>query len=114
MRMRICDRCGEQILGSSGYISVFGAKDIEKEYKEALRRKDFCRGCIAEIVEFALNKNVCDECIKEMEEAAALLNAADDEEKGSGNQEELDPNEIDWTEALERMGQPHLKDGSQC
>lgn len=116
MRMRICDRCGEQIHGSSGYftISVFGAKDIEKEYRRSLRGKDFCRECIANIVEFALNKNVCDECIKEMEETTALMNAADDEEKGSGSQEEPDPDEIDWTEALERMEQPGLTGGSQC
>ena len=116
MRMRICDRCGEQILGSSGYfsISVFGAKDIEKEYRKSLRGKDFCRECTANIVEFALNKNVCDECIEEMKETTALLDAVDDEEKGSSNQGEPDPEEIDWSGALKRMEQPSLTDGSQC
>ena len=114
MRMCVCDRCGEKILGRSGRISIFGAKEIEKEYRGSLQGKDFCRECIAEIVKFASNKNTCDECIREMEENAVLLSKADDEKRRSSNQEEPDPDEINWSGALKRMEQSDLTAGSQC
>lgn len=34
---------------------------------------------MAEIVDFALNKNVCDECVQQMTEENAMLREADEE-----------------------------------
>lgn len=103
MRMIICDRCGKEISGNSAGISIHGAETIRRKYGRYLQGKDFCDECIAMIVDFALNGNACDECIREMEENAELLRAADDEKKGSDENKEPDPDEIDWNTAFERM-----------
>lgn len=120
-----CDRCNTEITGLPiRIVPSYGIRNDSKasnELEEGRNEKpfwverfmgrDFCTECIADIADFALNKNVCDECIKEMEENADLLSAAGDEKEGSGSQEEEpDPNGIDWTEALNRMEQPNQPD----
>lgn len=110
----ICDRCMEEITGERVRMApecTGGNPESVKSWRiMRLLRKDFCRACAEEIIDFALNRDACDECMREMEENALM--AADEE--GSGSQEEPDPERIDWNAALDRMEQTGLTDGSQC
>lgn len=78
---------------------------------QQLAGKDFCRDCIADIVDFALNKNTCDECVQQMMDENAMLRETD-EEMGSDAQGEPDPDVLDWNTALNRMEQLNHSDES--
>lgn len=104
-----CDRCGEEITGVPLKMLPTACKglpvdviDEMLQLKEPIRNKVFCRGCIAEIIDFALNKNTCDECVRQMMEENAMLRE-EAEETGPSTKGEPDPDEIDWGKALDRM-----------
>lgn len=84
-----CDRCGEEIAGIPLKMLPTACKglpvdviDEMLQLKEPIRHKVFCKGCIAEIADFALDRNACDECVEQMMEENAMLR-------------ELDPDELD-------------------
>lgn len=63
-----CDKCGEEITGIPLKMLPMACQSLPADVldellllKEPLRYKVFCKGCIAEIADFALNKNTCDE-----------------------------------------------------
>lgn len=93
IRTIICDRCGEQIRSDPVHILINGKRGTIKQYQDLFHQKDFCKECIEEIIDFALNKDACDECMREMEIKAALLRVVDEKE-GSGILKKTDPNAI--------------------
>ncbi len=67
-----CDRCGEEITGIPLKMLPTACQSLPAYVldellvlKEPLRHKVFCKECIAEIADFALNKNTCDECAEQ-------------------------------------------------
>lgn len=104
-----CDRCGEEITGIPLKMLPTACQNIPADMldemlllKEPLRHKVFCKECIAEIADFALNKNACDECVQQMMDENAMLREAA-EETGPSTKIEPDPDEIDRGGALERI-----------
>ena len=94
-----CDRCGEEITGIPLKMLPTACQNIPADaldelllFKEPLRHKVFCKECIAEIADFALDKNACDECVQQMMDENAMLR-------------EPDPDEMDWDRALSGMEQ---------
>lgn len=80
------------------------------QMKAPLQDKVFCKGCIEEIVNFALNKNICDECVQQMMDENAMLREMD-EETGSDPRGETDPDGCDrdiskYWKAIEKYGVP--------
>lgn len=111
MKKYYCDRCGAEIEGESLRMIPSFTKDLSMYMKtkisslmEPLQKMDFCEECLAEIVDFALNKSPCDECVQQMMEENAILRE-EAEETGSSTKIEPDPDEIDWNAALNRMEQ---------
>lgn len=78
---------------------------------QQLAGKDFCRDCIADIVDFALNGKACDECVQQMMEENAMLREEEKEE--SDTQGESDSSDLDWDKALNRMEKLNHSDESQ-
>lgn len=81
-----CDRCGEEITGIPLKMLPTACQNIPADkldemllLKDPLRHKVFCKECIAEIADFALNKNVCDKCVQQMMEENAMLREIDEE-----------------------------------
>lgn len=106
-----CDRCGEEITGIPLKMLPTACKGLPADVidemlqlKEPLRHKVFCKECIAEIADFALNKNTCDECVQQMMDENAMLREVA-EETEPRPKIEPDPDEIDWNAALNRMEQ---------
>lgn len=118
MKKFYCDRCGEEIKGEPLRMVPSFTKDLSMHRRKGLvllmqllEDKDFCEECLAEIVDFALNKNPCDECVQQMVEENAILREAD-EDVGSGTLGETDPDE--WNKALNRMESLNHSDESPC
>lgn len=71
-----CDRCGREVdREESRIVSSFTTGDVARYMRrklplemQQLAGKDFCRDCIADIVDFALNGKACDECVQQMME----------------------------------------------
>ena len=94
-----CDRCGEEITGIPLKMLPTACQSVPADVldellvlKEPLRHKVFCKGCIAEIAVFALDRNACDECVEQMMEENAMLR-------------EPDPDELDLGQAQSKRGQ---------
>lgn len=109
MKKFYCDRCGEEIKGEPSRMfqscyktaSMYIRKKLVESMK-LLADMDFCENCLAEIVDFARNKNVCDECVQQMADENAMLRESA-AETGSSTKIEQDPDEIDRGGALERI-----------
>lgn len=81
-----CDRCGEEITGIPLKMLPTVCQNIPADkldemllLKDPLRHKVFCKECIAEIADFALNKNTCDECVQQMMDENAMLREEDED-----------------------------------
>ncbi len=118
VRKIYCDRCGREVdREESRIVPSFTTGDVARYMRrklplemQQLAGKDFCRDCIADIVDFALNGKACDECVQQMMEENAMLREAD-EEVGSDTLGETDPDE--WNKALNRMESLNHSDESQ-
>lgn len=120
MKKYYCDRCGEEIKGEPLRMVPSFTKDLSMHRRKGLVQlmqpledKDFCEKCLAEIVDFALNKNPCDEYVQQMMEENAILREAD-EEVGYDIRRETDPDEIDWNNGLNRMERFNRLGESPC
>ncbi len=119
VRKIYCDRCGREVdREESRIVPSFTTWDVARYMRrklplemQQLAGKDFCRDCIADIVDFALNGKACDECVQQMMEENAMLREAD-EEVGSDTLGETDPDE--WNKALNRMESLNHLDESPC
>ena len=87
MRRIYCDRCGREVdREESRIVPSFTTWDVARYMRrklplemQQLAGKDFCRDCIADIVDFALNGKACDECVQQMRDENAVLREADEE-----------------------------------
>ncbi|MCX4341760.1 MAG: hypothetical protein OSJ72_19285 [Lachnospiraceae bacterium] len=85
MKKFYCDRCGEEITEALKILPSY-AETISMEAKkelfilaQSLEKMDFCKECMAEIVDFARHKNSCDECVQQMMDESAMLQESDGE-----------------------------------
>ena len=72
-----------------------------------IEKMDFCEECMAEIVDFALNKNLCDECVQQMMDENAMLRE-EDEKAGSGSSEP-DPGQFIAGAGWDEAGRPSIQ-----
>lgn len=103
MNTIFCDRCGSRIDGKPLGMHFAYGNDLSLDMRR-IEKMDFCEECMAEILDFALHKNVCDECVQQMKEENVMLREAA-EETGPSTKIEPDSDEIDWNAALNRMEQ---------
>lgn len=119
VRKIYCDRCGREVdREESRIVPSFTTWDVARYMRrklplemQQLAGKDFCRDCIADIVDFALNGKACDECVQQMMEENAMLREEEKEE--SDTQGESDSSDLDWDKALNRMEKLNHSDESQ-
>lgn len=114
MKKYYCDRCGEEIKGEPLRMVPSFTKDLSMHRRKGLVQlmqpledKDFCEKCLAEIVDFALNKNPCDEYAQQMMEENAILRE-EDEKAGSGSSEP-DPEQFTSGAGLDETGRPRIQ-----
>lgn len=77
MNKYYCDRCGEEIKENPCRF-FYACTDELSKYGKELADKEFCKECMEEIVDFALNRNPCDECVQQMMDENAMLRETDD------------------------------------
>lgn len=110
MNKYYCDRCGEEIRENPCRF-VYACTDALSKYGKELADKEFCKECMEEIVDFALNRNPCDACVQQMMDENAMLRETDEEGKKSCGQGTPDPDVLPVWFGVDLAG---AKDDMSC